>query len=146
MRMKGADDGTVTSGPIGRMMFSGGKRDALFSSRAMVWYMSFDELSRDNHEPIRKRKCYWKLTISEPCSLNFIGDSIVQRPRLGSIRAARPLREPICRVSASTTFPPHNSVLLFSITSSSYRSSRLSNVSLNRNYQAQNNQNASQED
>jgi hypothetical protein len=108
MIMKRTGDGALTSGPTQEDAVSGGKRDALFSSRAMVWY--FGELSRDNHEPIRKRKCYWKLMISEPCSLNFIGDSIVQRPRLGSIRAARPLRERICRVSASTTFPPHNSV------------------------------------
>ena len=137
MIMKRVDDGNITSGRMGGTVFREAKRDALFSSRAMVWYMSFDELSRDDHGPIRQRKCYWKLTISEPCSLNFIGDSIVQHPRLRSIRAARPLRERIYRVSASTTFPPHNSILLFSITSSLYRSSRLSNASLNRNYQNQ---------
>jgi hypothetical protein len=38
--MKRVDDGNITSGRIRGMVFREAKRDALFSSRAKVWYMS----------------------------------------------------------------------------------------------------------
>jgi len=108
---------------------SGGKTDALFSARDMVsngkcgiCVVTRQSLANQSAGLLLEVRNF------EPCSLNFISDSIVATPKAREYKSSPPTSRALYRVSASTTFPPHNIRILFSITRSSQESLRLLNL------------------